>query len=66
MRISGRDYPRFHAYVKMQGKDLVVNLHLDQKKPSYQGSHRHSAEYDTELVVQEAERIKAYFRRAVV
>jgi hypothetical protein len=51
-------YPRFHLYIKQEEKNLVFNLHLDQKRPIYQGSIAHSGEYDSPLVEQEAERIK--------
>lgn len=57
-QLLGRDYPRFHLYIK-EGKDgFVFNLHLDQKKPSYEGSHAHSGEYEGDLVEKEAKRIK--------
>lgn len=58
-RISGGDYPRLHAYTHSEDGILVVNLHLDQKKPSYEGSSAHSGEYYGSLVEQEAERIKS-------
>ena len=53
-------YPRFHIYVEKEepGETLVFTLHLDQKKPSYEGSRGHSGEYDGEIVEGEAERIK--------
>jgi hypothetical protein len=51
-------YPRFHLYVKQEGNNLIFNLHLDQKRPIYQGSTAHAGEYDSPLVEQEAERIK--------
>lgn len=38
---------------------LMVNLHLDMKKPSYAGTSAHAGEYDGALVEQEAERIRA-------
>ena len=53
------DYPRFHLYIKEENKTLVLNLHIDQKKPSYEGSHAHSGEYDGQLIESEAERIKS-------
>ena len=59
-RLSSGDYPRFHVYAKMDGDDFLVNLHLDQKRPSYEGTRAHSGEYDGALVVEEAERIKTY------
>ena len=51
-------YPRFHLYIKEENDVLVFNLHLDQKKPVYKGASAHSAEYDSPIVEQEAERIK--------
>ena len=61
-RIAGYDYPRLHAYIHLESKTLVVNLHLDQKKPSYGTNHAHSGEYDREVVTAEAERIKMLSR----
>lgn len=56
--IRSGDYPRFHLFIE-EGKDkLKFKLHLDQKRPSYEGSTAHSGEYDGEKVKQEAERIK--------
>ena len=59
-RVTGHDYPRYHAYVKKEGVALVINLHIDQKKPSYEGSRAHSGEYDGELVEREMERIRSF------
>lgn len=57
--LAGKDYPRFHAYVKEEGKALTINLHLDQKKPSYAGAKAHSGEYEGEVVEDEVMRIKS-------
>lgn len=57
--VGGRYYPRFHIYLKLESGNLYFNLHLDQKQPSYKGSHAHSGEYDGKLVEEEAERIKS-------
>ncbi len=57
-RAGGSDYPRFHAYVKKEKGVLIINLHLDQKRPSYSGSHAHNAEYDGEMIENEMEIIK--------
>lgn len=53
-------YPRFHIYLKENKKtgEIVINLHLDQKKPIYKGAPAHSGEYDGKIVETEAERIK--------
>lgn len=59
-RLSGLDYPRFHVYINEKNDGLEFNLHFDEKKPSYQGYHAHSGEYDSPLVQEELERIKNY------
>jgi hypothetical protein len=51
-------FPRFHIYAKMDGINLACNLHLDQKKPLYQGSTAHSGDYNEPAVEAEAKRIK--------
>lgn len=53
-RLTRDFYPRFHVYVK----DEYLDLHLDQKKVSYAGSHAHSGEYDSEVVNREGERLQ--------
>src|SRR5262245_43003763 len=60
----GADYPRFHAYVKEENGSFVFNLHLDQKKPSYEGSSAHSGEYDGDTVTEERQRIELLAREA--
>ena len=67
-----RGYPRFHIYLKIDGstdspqeiKNLIFNLHLDQKKPIYKGATAHSGEYEGELIEKEAERIKQILQNA--
>ena len=58
--LAGRFYPKFHLYCKVSDakKSAVLNLHLDQKQPSYKGTHAHSGEYEGKLIEQEAERIQ--------
>jgi hypothetical protein len=55
-RLRGDFYPRFHLYINSENP-LVLNLHLDQKKASYEGSTAHSGDYDSDIVKQEAQRI---------
>jgi len=57
--ISGTPYPHFHIYCKTNKDSASCNLHLDQKRPSYEGSSAHSGEYDGALVEAEVERIKS-------
>lgn len=59
--LSGTSYPRFHAYCKsMPNAVFAVNLHLDQKRPTYHGVAAHSGEYSGPLVEAEAQRIKSF------
>lgn len=52
-------YPRFHCYINEDKNGVrIINLHLDQKQPSYAGASAHNAEYDSEVVVKESDRIK--------
>ncbi|MBI4099306.1 hypothetical protein HY442_02145 [Candidatus Parcubacteria bacterium] len=58
-RAGPNPYPRFHVYVVPEGgAGIRLRLHLDQKKPSYEGSTAHSGEYDSEVVAREMERIR--------
>lgn len=56
--LLGQNYPRFHLYVKEDPEIITFNLHLDQKKPSYEGSSAHSGDYESEVVKAEAQRIQ--------
>lgn len=51
-------YPRFHLYLKENDNEMVFNLHLDQKRPIYQGAPAHAGEYEGPVIEQEAQRIK--------
>jgi hypothetical protein len=59
-RLQSLDYPRFHVYIDHENGRTVYNVHLDEKKPSYAGTARHSGQYDGELVQQEIDRISGY------
>ncbi|HEY4499618.1 MAG TPA: hypothetical protein VJH70_00590 [Candidatus Paceibacterota bacterium] len=56
---AGNFYPRFHVYIEKTRQDTVLSLHLDAKKPSYEGANAHSGEYDGELVETEMQRLRA-------
>jgi len=62
-RLTRDFYPRFHVYFNEEnraGQETVTfNLHLDQKRPGYEGQNRHNAEYDGEVTEREMERLKA-------
>jgi len=56
---SRSGYPRFHIYARMENSDLIINLHLDQKRETYGEGTRHHGEYeDSDTVKEEGERIK--------
>ncbi len=57
-RVGSDAYPRYHCYVQPVGERLVINLHLDQKQPSYGGTAAHAGEYDGPLVEAEAARLR--------
>lgn len=59
--IAGRPYPKFHIYCSLSDdkKSATLNLHLDQRAPSYKGTHAHSGEYDGDLIETEAARIQS-------
>ena len=57
-RIGLNEYPHYHIYAKVENENIIINLHLDKKKPSYEGSAANGGEYDGELVEKEMERIK--------
>lgn len=69
-RLTREHYPRLHVYVMdkqdREGRDLIViEMHLDQKKASYEGTKMHSAEYDGEVVEAEINNLKNLMRMYV-
>jgi len=63
-RLSGGDYPRFHIYVnnEIPGEKITFSLHLDEKKPSYEGFNAHAGQYDGPLVEAERDRLLGVMR----
>ena len=69
-RLTDQPFPRFHLFVKIvdfsakggsaSGGSFHVNIHIDHKATSYEGSSMHSGEYgeDSKLLQEEAERLK--------
>ena len=56
--VSSGFFPRFHIYLKESEGGWAANIHLDQRKPSYEGSHAHSGEYEGEIIEKEVFRLK--------
>jgi len=50
-------YPRFHIYIDEIAERYTLNLHLDQKRPSYGTETAHSGDYEGKTVEDEADRI---------
>lgn len=52
-------FPRFHIYASVSGLNLIINIHLDQKKETYGQDTRHHGEYENEgALAEEIARIK--------
>lgn len=63
-RVGALSYPRFHLYIQSASPHHVTfRMHLDQKRPSYHGSHAHAAEYDGPALEAEARRIRQHVSR---
>lgn len=60
LHLTNGFYPRFHIYMKTEDNQLTIDLHLDQKKPSYAGSNAHGGEYDGPQVEKELQRIAGW------
>ena len=59
-------FPRYHVYIEERGDEIVLDLHLDQKRPMYEGVSAHSGEYEGGAVEREADRIYALARQSNV
>lgn len=57
-KLSSAAYPQFHLYVQESENGWELNLHLDQKRPTYHPERAHAGEYEGEVVEREAERIR--------
>ena len=62
-RLDRDYYPRFHVYIEDDRDNRQsINLHLDQKKPSYAGAHAHNGEYEGGRVEQEGNRLQGLIK----
>lgn len=59
----GDMFPRFHVYIEEHDDEVVFDLHLDQKRPSYEGSRMHAGEYDGAAVERESARMQGFVGR---
>jgi hypothetical protein len=60
--LGSTPYPQYHIYFIAENERVIFNLHLDQKKPSYPGSHAHSGEYEGAVVEEEIKRLKSLIK----
>lgn len=60
LRLGPDFYPRFHLYVQQRDDEVTLNLHLDQKQPSYGQGNKHGGEYDSPVVTREMRRIESW------
>ena len=59
-KLTEQDFPRFHLFARVHEGKFHVNIHLDHKRASYEGTSMHSGEYgDGELLREEMERLKS-------
>ena len=59
--LASAGYPRFHMYTRLEGEDLHISFHLDQKRETYGDDTRHHGEYEESGVLKaEADRIKSF------
>ncbi|MBL7022074.1 hypothetical protein ISR92_02030 [Patescibacteria group bacterium] len=66
-RLSGDFYPRFHVYMKNETEDFIeLNVHLDQRRGVHEGVTAHAGEYDSPIVIEEAERLKSIFANNII
>jgi len=65
-RLASDHYPRLHMYYYDKSDRLEFNLHLDQKRASYEGQNAHSGEYDGPIVEEEIARLKSIIRSLAV
>ena len=63
-RLQGTPYPHFHAYVEDRDGGMQINLHLDQKQASYEGTRAHTGEYEGPIIEREMIRIKSVVTEA--
>ena len=56
-RLQGTPFPRLHAYFSLTDQGMEINLHLDQKGATYEGSRAHSGEYTGRAVEDEIRRM---------
>ncbi len=58
-KLTDQEFPRFHLFARVLEGKFHVNMHIDHKRVSYEGTSMHSGEYgDSNLLKEELERLK--------
>lgn len=57
-RLTGSDFPRYHAYVEDKNGGMQINLHLDQKPSNLGSGAMHGGEYEGPLIENEMARLR--------
>lgn len=66
LRPTSEFYPRFHLYIEdAPNGDVILSLHLDQKKASYGENHAHAGEYSGPTIEKEMRRIDGWVKQAL-
>ncbi|MFA5871897.1 MAG: hypothetical protein WC858_04210 [Parcubacteria group bacterium] len=59
-QLTDQPFPRLHLFCKIVDYKFQINIHIDHKRTSYEGTSMHSGEYgeDNDLLSAEVERLK--------
>ncbi|RJR32116.1 hypothetical protein C4569_00165 [Candidatus Parcubacteria bacterium] len=57
-RLTGNYYPRIHIYVRKTAANMIIDIHLDQKKVKFKDKIIHAGDYGGGLLESEAAKIK--------
>lgn len=61
-KISTGHYPRFHIYIQENPEQITIDLHLDQNENRYEGQIAHNADYNSDQVRDELQRVFEMFK----
>ena len=59
-QLTDQPFPRFHLFCKIVEYKFQINIHIDHKRASYEGTSMHGGEYgdDSEMLQGEVDRLK--------
>lgn len=65
-KLTNQRYPRFHLYLSEISGETIFDLHLDQNINRYNNQTAHNADYNSEEVKQELERIYQTIKQFII